>query len=540
MAIDYPTYNITVDLSDQTDGTSSWYDLGPDFPDQLVSGTAHILALTVINGQDGGGADIPVDLTGATAESVKMKRNESGFSTTTLTSSAVIFTNTATFTIDKDVIPDSLASFDQSENKPTIIYWITIEDVNVKLYFRKLVTVIDENGLGTGVANPANATVIEYVPAVVGDWVFAPAVPDDVGEALDSLAEEITDNLVGTLKNIVEDTTPQLGGMLDVNGQSIGDGTLELIKFTETAIAVNELTIANAATAGAPGISATGDDSNIDLSLTAKGTGAIAANSDVDFNDVNGILNLQNLDLTNYSELTIATGAVTATQVMHKIDTESDAATDDLDTITLGSSNTILLMLENAARIVTLKDGTGNLDIGADVVMEADRVYSLAYNGTGWNIVGGTGSGGGTLSIAVYEDQKSSGTNGGSSSSGNQTRTLNTEVSDIDGIGALSANTVVLASGTYLVLASAPTFESERHKLSLKEGSNTLLIGTSMFSGTGGVENTSTISGVIIADGIKAYFLNHEIETARATTGLGVSGSLDTEVYATVTFIKIG
>jgi hypothetical protein len=56
------------------------------------------------------------------------------------------------------------------------------------------------------------------------------------------------------LNNIVEDTTPQLGGMLDVNGNSIGDGTLELLSFSETGSAVNELTITNAATAGSPSL----------------------------------------------------------------------------------------------------------------------------------------------------------------------------------------------------------------------------------------------------------------------------------------------
>jgi hypothetical protein len=59
--------------------------------------------------------------------------------------------------------------------------------------------------------------------------------------------------------------TPQLGGMLDVNGQAIGDGTLELVKFAETASAVNEITVTNAATTAAPEISATGDDTDIDL-----------------------------------------------------------------------------------------------------------------------------------------------------------------------------------------------------------------------------------------------------------------------------------
>ena len=52
--------------------------------------------------------------------------------------------------------------------------------------------------------------------------------------------------------DLIGDTTPQLGGQLDVNGFAIGDGTLELLKFIETASAVNELTITNSATANAP------------------------------------------------------------------------------------------------------------------------------------------------------------------------------------------------------------------------------------------------------------------------------------------------
>jgi hypothetical protein len=79
----------------------------------------------------------------------------------------------------------------------------------------------------------------------------------------------------GGITDLVQDTTPQLGGMLDVNGQSIGDGTLELVKFAETASAVNEITVTNAATTAAPEISATGDDTDIDLKLTPKGAGKL-------------------------------------------------------------------------------------------------------------------------------------------------------------------------------------------------------------------------------------------------------------------------
>ena len=78
--------------------------------------------------------------------------------------------------------------------------------------------------------------------------------------------------------DLVNDTTPQLGGQLDVNGNALGDGTLELLKFSETASAVNEFTIANAATGNNPVLSATGGDTNVGLEFTAKGSGYIKFN----------------------------------------------------------------------------------------------------------------------------------------------------------------------------------------------------------------------------------------------------------------------
>jgi hypothetical protein len=62
-------------------------------------------------------------------------------------------------------------------------------------------------------------------------------------------------------------TSPAIGtSILDTNGN-------ELSKVTATGSAVNEFTIANAATGNAPALSATGDDSNIDVALIPKGTG---------------------------------------------------------------------------------------------------------------------------------------------------------------------------------------------------------------------------------------------------------------------------
>ena len=64
-------------------------------------------------------------------------------------------------------------------------------------------------------------------------------------------------------------TAPKIGtSILDTGGN-------ELAKLTATGSAVNEFTIANAASSGSPTLSATGGDSNIDLDLLAKGTGHV-------------------------------------------------------------------------------------------------------------------------------------------------------------------------------------------------------------------------------------------------------------------------
>ena len=63
-------------------------------------------------------------------------------------------------------------------------------------------------------------------------------------------------------------TSPIINEIDDTNSN-------EQIKFTTTASAVNELTVANAATGNAPEISSTGDDTNIDIKITPKGTGKV-------------------------------------------------------------------------------------------------------------------------------------------------------------------------------------------------------------------------------------------------------------------------
>ncbi len=88
----------------------------------------------------------------------------------------------------------------------------------------------------------------------------------------------------GLLTEISEDTSPQLGGDLDTNSRNIliddahflaDDSGNEYIIFQKTASAVNQIDVTNAAASNDPSISATGDDSNVGLTIAAKGTGVV-------------------------------------------------------------------------------------------------------------------------------------------------------------------------------------------------------------------------------------------------------------------------
>jgi len=78
----------------------------------------------------------------------------------------------------------------------------------------------------------------------------------------------VTTDAVQTLTNKTL-TSPKIGtAILDTNGN-------ELLNLTATASAVNELTLANAATGGKPTLTASGDDANISINIVPKGTGTV-------------------------------------------------------------------------------------------------------------------------------------------------------------------------------------------------------------------------------------------------------------------------
>jgi hypothetical protein len=91
--------------------------------------------------------------------------------------------------------------------------------------------------------------------------------------ALDANKNVVSVTNTGTDNNVLSTspsiTTPRvITSINDTNGN-------ELFGVTATGSAVNEFTVANAATGNAPILSATGSDTNIGMALTPKGTGGV-------------------------------------------------------------------------------------------------------------------------------------------------------------------------------------------------------------------------------------------------------------------------
>jgi len=129
---------------------------------------------------------------------------------------------------------------------------------------------------------------------------------------------------------------------------------------------------------------ATGTGSSSDWDLMPVNISEITQDADLNQQGVRSLINAMALDFQASAELVINTGAVTQTQSLHSIDTQSDSAADDLDTVTIATDkNVMFLKLENAARVVTIKHGTGNFALpdDTDIIMVPDALYQFIYDG---------------------------------------------------------------------------------------------------------------------------------------------------------------
>lgn len=191
-----------------------------------------------------------------------------------------------------------------------------------------------------------------------------------------------------------------------------------------------------------------------------------------------------------------------------------------------------------------------NLHENKGVSSATDNTVATAVSGaTVWSKLTasnltGTGNSFGAQLLHV-QDQKASGTNGGTFSSGSwQTRTLNTTLTNEISSASLGSNQVTLPAGTYYLEASAIACRVGGHQTkwyNVTDASDTL-IGTSEKCDDGGVGygTRSFVAGRFTIAGSKVFELRHRCSNSASNTGFGdAAGFSVVEVYSDVRIWKV-
>tara|TARA_R110002096_G_scaffold262406_1_gene455883 strand:+ start:1523 stop:2836 length:1314 start_codon:yes stop_codon:yes gene_type:complete len=144
--------------------------------------------------------------------------------------------------------------------------------------------------------------------------------------------------------------------------------------------------------------------------------------------------------------------------------------------------------------------------------------------------------------VIIVKDEKSSGTNGGTFTSGAwQPRDLNTIVINTIADASLSSDRVTLPAGTYLITATAPGNQVNSHVLKLANitDSSDEVIGT--VENSVNAQTTSLIKDKFTLSATKTLELQHRCDTTKSTNGFGNASSFGVvEVYSIIEIEKIG
>jgi len=200
----------------------------------------------------------------------------------------------------------------------------------------------------------------------------------------------------------------------------------------------------------------------------------------------------------------------------------------------------LAVMVSGKAAYADCSDPTG---VAGALVYNSDFAVVQFCNGTNW--VGTANAA--ASQIMVVEDQKADGTNGGTSVTGAQTRTLNTTV--LNTINGASLNTgtneVTLPAGTYKVTGFTTGYVAGGLQARLVTGSTTLLSGNFVYisasSGTTYFQVASNIEGMITLASTTLVKLEMFAGAGVATNGLGVASTpaWGNEVYSRLVFEKM-
>ena len=234
---------------------------------------------------------------------------------------------------------------------------------------------------------------------------------------------------VQTGGDVVDDTSPQLGGNLDTNSFNIlfddahgitDESSNEQLFFSTTGSAVNYLNVTNAATGNDPKLSALGDDTNIDLAISPKGSG----------------------------EVVVGTGSAAATITSsgaHDLTLDTNSGTNSgVITITDGANGNIAITPNGSGNIVLDGLTFPNADGSADTFLKTNGSGTLSFaevsGGTSWQAVKTS------TFTAVAGEGYFVNTTSGVITMNLPAGTLGDEISFVDYAGTFDSNTFTIAA----------------------------------------------------------------------------------------------
>ena len=312
------------------------------------------------------------------------------------------------------------------------------------------------------------------------------------------MARKLSDYLPGLKGDspVLVDIALDLGDIVDSNQN-------EMLEFDAVASAVNFFRMANAATANAVVLSAQGDDTNVGLTLTPKGTGTLTLQTDgattttaVDV-VVSGITSGKGIDLSDANALTsgivlhIASSATAITGAGRLFLSDHTGAT---------STSGILNEFKSAA---------------TDETIVVQVTTAAMINGVALKLVGTTGMTTGSLLLATTSTAGAAATNGIVSiqATGAYTSTSN--------VGLLDVSATATTAGTVVHITSTAAGQTTAQLLNVTASGYTTGYTGSVVSFTGvsttGAGNVLQVTGVNDTAGDVVKIVNNALTLGAGT-----------------------
>ena len=167
--------------------------------------------------------------------------------------------------------------------------------------------------------------------------------------------------------------------------------------------------------------------------------------------------------------------------------------------------------------------GGGSFSLQAPSSSSNNRVFTLPDSADA-TLLTSTASLGKFASYAIICDQKNSGTNAGTFTSGDwRTRDLNTEISDEDGIVTISSNQFTLQAGNYFIRFACAMYHCGKHAIRLRNitDSSTAGVGEPHYSYTYSSMLMTTGTCRVSIDSAKVFEVQGYPSTTKDSNGMG-------------------